>query len=314
MTGAAVEARVGFMDIATPPPSEDEPRHDDGASLGPSRRCVTYRVDDSVAWVTLNRPESRNALGFALRRELVDALREAEADDDVSLVVIDAAGTSFSSGYDMAQGDAPLPDGWVRSAHFDSWTDQFARSCLRDWLVVWDLLKPVVAKVHGYCLAGGTELMSMCDIVFAADDAVIGYPPSRGMSTPDVPFFPWKVSMARAKYLQITGNTVSGREAAAMGWIAKSFPADELDAEVAREVAAIAHIAPDLLATSKASLNLAYETMGMRTALQSAWQMHLISAHHRPRAGDFEHIATEQGLRAALRWENGPFQDAGLGP
>ena len=84
----------------------------------------------------------------------------------MAVVLIDGAGSSFSAGYDLADPRADKPDGWLESEHFDSWTDQFARSVFRDWMTIWDLLKPVVAKVHGYCLAGGTELMSMCDIAF----------------------------------------------------------------------------------------------------------------------------------------------------
>ncbi|HEX5266033.1 MAG TPA: enoyl-CoA hydratase-related protein [Acidimicrobiales bacterium] len=275
---------------------------------------ILYSASDHVATIVLNRPDRRNALDYRLRRELVDALRRAEADDEVSLVLIEGAGPSFCSGYDMAMGpDAgPPPEGWVSSEHYDGWTDQFARSCLRDWLTIWDLLKPVVAKVHGHCLAGGTELMSMCDIAFVADDAIIGYPPMRGMTTPDVPYFPWKMTMARAKYLQLTGNTVSGKEAAAMGWVAKSFPADELDEAVLREVRPMAQIAPDLLAANKAELNEAYEVMGMRTALQRAWQWHTVTQRLRPRRNDFGQTMREGGLRAAIEWRDGPFRKEGF--
>lgn len=275
---------------------------------------ILYSTADGIATVVLNRPEKRNALDYRLRRELVDAMKRAEADDSVSVVLLAGAGPSFCSGYDMAMGpDAgPPPAGWVGSAHYDGWTDQFARSCLRDWLVVWDLLKPVVVKVHGHCLAGGTELMSMCDIAFVADDAVIGYPPMRGMTTPDVPYFPWKMSMARAKYLQLTGNTVSGSEAAAMGWVAKSFPAADLDEAVMREVRPMAQIAPDLLAANKAELNEAYEIMGMRTALQRAWQWHVVSGRLRPRGGDFGREMRAGGLRQAIEWRDGPFRREGF--
>jgi enoyl-CoA hydratase len=151
---------------------------------------ILYLVADRIAWITLNRPEKRNALSFALRRQLVDRLRDAERDDSVTLVLIDGAGPALSAGYDLADERSSMPYGWVESEHYASWTDQYARSILRDWLVIWDLLKPVVARVHGYCLAGGTELMSMCDIAIVADDAVIGYPPMRGMTTPDTLYFP----------------------------------------------------------------------------------------------------------------------------
>lgn len=275
---------------------------------------IEYQCGERIARITLNRPEKRNALSYAMRRELVDALRRAEQDDEVTVIFIDGAGPSFCSGYDVtpnADRGSP-PEGWVSSKHFDSWTDQFARSCLRDWLTVWDLLKPVVLKVQGYCLAGGTELLSMADIAFVAEDATIGYPPMRGQTTPDTPFFPWKMTMAQAKYLQLTGNSISGKEAADIGWVAKSFPADELDAAVEREIRALACIAPDLLAANKQQLNQAYEVMGFRTALQTGWQWHVLSGQMRPGAGDFTRISREEGLKAAIEWRDAGFKAEGL--
>lgn len=275
---------------------------------------ILYKVNDRIARITLNRPEKRNCLSFGMRRDVVDALRAAERDDEVTIVLIDGAGSSFCSGYNMAPGwnqETP-PDGWVASQHFDSWTDQFARSCIRDWMTIWDLLKPVVAKVHGYCIAGGTELMSMCDIVFVADDATIGYPPGRGMSSPDVVYFPWKLSMAQAKYILLTGNSVTGKQAAEMGWVAKSFPANQLEDQVMRELRPLSQIAPDLLAANKGVLNQAYEIMGIRTALQAGVNWHQLSGHYRPRAGEFGRVQKEKGLKAALAWRDGPFRDEGF--
>ena len=151
---------------------------------------ILYSVADRIATVTLNRPERRNALTFRMRREIIDALRTAESDDDVTVVLIRAHGPSFSGGYalstaprpEAAEGtseaksywdDGTRPERWIDAEEFDGWTDQWARSCLRDWMNIWELLKPVVAMVHGHCLAGGTELMSLCDIAFVADDAQI---------------------------------------------------------------------------------------------------------------------------------------------
>jgi enoyl-CoA hydratase len=278
---------------------------------------ILYSVSDRVARITLNRPEKRNALDFTLRKEIVEALRVAERDDEVTIILVDGAGPSFCSGYDLgidSRRPDPAPAGWVPSAHFESWTDQFARSALRDWMTIWDLLKPVVAQVHGYCLAGGSELMSMCDIAFVADDAIIGYPPMRAMTTPDVIYFPWKLSMAHAKYLQLTGNSVSGSEAAQMGWVAKSFPADRLEEEVQRELRPLSRVAPDLLAANKAAVNQAYEIMGMRTALQSGWQFHTLSGRLRPGGSEFGRIMREEGLRAALEWRDAAFRAEGFEP
>ncbi len=275
-----------------------------------SYEFIEYSAADRIATIALNRPEKRNALNVGIRREIVDALQAAERDDEVSVIVIEGRGPSFCSGYDITPNRSRGPnDGYVSPQWYDDWTDQFTRSCLRDWMTIWDLLKPVVAKVHGYCLAGGTELMSMCDIAFVAEDAVIGYPPMRGMTTPDVPYFPWKVPMSWAKYLQLTGNSITGKRAAEIGWVVKSFPAAELDAEVAKEVQAMAAIAPDLLAGNKLSLNQTYEIQGFRAALSTAPQWHALTSRLRPGAGDFGRISQEQGLRAALEWRDGAFRE-----
>jgi enoyl-CoA hydratase len=291
---------------------------------------ILYAVEDRVATITLNVPEKRNRLSYKLRREFVDALKVAEADDDVTIVLIRGAGPSFCAGYELSvpraddaedQGDGSTTyyrdrdqrtAGWFESRHFDSWSDPFARSCYRDWMTIWELMKPVVVMVHGHCVAGGTELMSMCDIAFVADDAVIGYPAMRGMTAPDVPYFPWKLGMAHAKYLQLTGNSVSGAEAAQMGWVAKSFPADQLEESTMREVGALAQIAPSLLAANKASLNQAFELMGMRNHLAMAWQWHILSGTLRPGGDEFARQLQEGGLQAALEWRDGPFRRAGL--
>ncbi|WP_236792230.1 enoyl-CoA hydratase-related protein [Amycolatopsis sp. GM8] len=291
---------------------------------------ILYSVSDRVATIVLDKPERRNSLSFRMRREIITALRSAERDDDVSVVLIKANGPSFSAGYDLSTAprkqtdDAPdhdakyyrddgnYPEQWVAADEFNGWTDQWARSCVRDWMNVWNLLKPVVAMVHGHCLAGGTELMSLCDIVFAAEDAQIGYPPTRGMTTPDIPFFPWKMTMAQAKYLQLTGNSVTGAEAARIGWIAKAFPAAELEAETMRELRAISSIAPALLAANKHSVNQAYEIQGMRTHFDQSWSWHALSGSLRPGARTFAEKIREGGLRHALDWRDGPFRAEGF--
>lgn len=289
---------------------------------------ILYSVADRIATITLNAPERRNALSFRMRREIIDALRAAESDDDVTVVLIRANGPSFSGGYALATrrdefdvaeekaksywDDGTRPEGWVEAEEFDGWTDQWARSCVRDWMNIWDLLKPVVAMVHGHCLAGGSELMSLCDIAFVADDAQIGYPPMRGMTSPDIPYFPWKMTMARAKYLQLTGNSVTGREAADMGWVAKAFAPEDLESETMRELRAMSTIAPALLSANKQSVNQAYEIQGMRTHFSQAWSMHALSGALRPGAGEFSDKLREGGLKHALEWRDGPFRAEGF--
>lgn len=292
---------------------------------------ILYSVADRVATITLNVPDKRNRISYVMRREIINALRTAEEDDDVTVVLIRANGPSFSAGYDLSttpktehdngrppsganyyRDDGMRPEQWVNAEEFNGWTDQWARSCVRDWYNIWNLLKPVVAMVHGHCIAGGTELMSMCDIVFVADDARIGYPPVRGMSTPDVPYFPWKMTMAHAKYLQLTGNSVTGAEAARMGWVVKSFPADQLEAETMRELRAITSIAPGLLAANKHSVNQAYEIQGMKTHLDQSWSWRSLSGNFRPGARAFREKLDAEGLQGALAWRDDSFRKEGF--
>lgn len=274
---------------------------------------IHYDVADKVARITLDDPDSRNALSTQLRGEFVDAIRRAERDDEVSVILILGAGPVFCSGYDL-RGYSPPPGGYISENLFDKWTDQYARNCIKDWLTIWDCVKPVVAKVQGACLAGGTELLSMCDIVFVADDARLGYPPTREMSVPDTAWFPWKMSMAHAKYLQLTGSTISGKQAAEWHWVAKSFPADELDARVETEVAALASIPPDMLAANKGSLNQTYEMIGIKNALSLGVHWHMASAKVRPNAGNFGKIAAEKGIKGYIEWRDQKWADIDYNP
>lgn len=278
---------------------------------------IDYLVKDRVARVTLNRPEVANALSMKMRLEIIDALRRAESDPGISVVVVDARGDSFCSGYDLREtygshDDREARASWVHDRALQNWTDQFARSCVSDWMAVWDLLKPVVAIVQGNCLAGGAELISFADITFAADDARLGYPPMRAMSTPDVPFFAWKMSMARAKYLQLSGNSITGRTAAEWGWIAKSFPAETLTEDAWREVTAMSQIDASLLAANKHQVNQAYEIMGMKTHLTNSWAWHYLSSQARPNHSEFFDRAAKDGVKQALSWMNKPFTDGGI--
>jgi enoyl-CoA hydratase len=285
-------------------------------SVTPEYETVLYEVDDRVATVTLNRPEVHNALSFQLRTDIVAALRRAEQDPDVSLVLLKGAGRSFCAGYDLkVAGSVELRrahDGWVADEHLEDWTDQFSRGCVRDWMTLWELLKPVVAQVHGNCLAGGLELMSMADIVFVADDARLGYPPMRGMSTPDTVVFPWKMSMAQAKYVQISGNSVTGAQAAEWGWVVKSFPADELEAAVARELHVLRNIDPSIMAANKMAVNQAYEIMGFRTHVEQSWVWHYLSNLARARTSGSGAIAGDRTIRDSLAWMNRAADEVGL--
>ena len=283
---------------------------------------ILYEVEDRIATVILNRPEKRNALSWELREEFVDALKTAERDDEVKVIIIKGAGPSFSAGHVLLEWinsrasdpnlTASATDGdWPPfgvSPQFDGETAQWARACWRHWQTQWYLLKPVIAQVHGFCVAGGSEVASMCDIIFVAEDAQIGYPPMRTLAAPDVFWFPWRLPMGWAKHMALTGSPITGKEATQIGWARKCFPADRLDEETRKEAKLIASIDSDQLVMSKGAINQAYDLMGFRTVIEAhfAW----FAAHGvRASVTKFTNTAKEDGLRAAIEEMNVAFED-----
>src|SRR5262249_14226485 len=139
-----------------------------------------------VRRVTINRPAKRNALNNELRGAILAALQEADADSSVKASILRGAGPAFSAGYDLSANNAVDQPYYTAGG-----AGQWARHVVDGWFKIWDLAKPVIAQVHGYCLAGGSELATSCDLVYVAEDAHIGYPPTRLMSPPDNQFHPW---------------------------------------------------------------------------------------------------------------------------
>ena len=146
---------------------------------------------------------------------------------------------------------------------------QWARHLNAGYFLIWDLTKVVIAQAHGYCLAGGSELASYCDLFVVADDALIGYPPVRDMSPPDNCWFPWHLPMRKAKEMIFTGDPLTGKQAAEYGLANYSVPADELDEFTTKLAKRVALVPPELLALSKRQVNRTYEVMGIRTALSA---------------------------------------------
>jgi enoyl-CoA hydratase len=277
---------------------------------------ILYETDGRLAFITLNRPEKLNALSNNLRGEVMHAMKEAEANRDVGVIILKAEGRAFSAGYDLtpsraAGDDSPyvhprskLPDTgsthpgpmeWSRHVVATNWT-------------IWELAKPVVAQVHGYCLAGGTELATNCDFRIVAEDAQIGYPPVRAMTTMDMMWAPWHLPMAKAREFAYVGDSMSGHQMAQLGWANYAVPGNEL-AEFTKTFARrMAHIDNDMLMYSKRAVNRQYEVMGIRTGLWSGTEIQGLSSY-RPAASEWGTKVREQGLKAALEWRDGPFRD-----
>jgi len=272
---------------------------------------ILVEVERGRARITLNRPEKRNALSLALLEQLHEALWDADADREVHAVIVRGAGKCFSAGYDLAE--APRRDGrrggasyrGARSFDDDTWQLERAQ---RLRMALFDMHKPVIAQVHGHCLAGGTDVALLCDMVIAADDAVFGFPPARDLGALPNNLWLYNVGPQWAKRLTLTGDTVTGREAAHIGLVLKSVPADVLEAEVEGLADRLAQIDADLLAANKRIINLGLELMGART-LQRLAVENDARGHTAAAARAFFRQSREEGLRKALHDRDGPFGD-----
>ena len=276
------------------------------------REHIRYEVERGRARVVLARPEKRNAMNLRLLQEMHDALWEADGDRRVHAVVIKGDGPSFCAGYDLS-GFAASRDGDSTAAErrgassFDDDAWQLERS-QRLRMAIFDMHKPVVAQVHGHCLAGGTDIALLCDMVIAADDATIGFPPARDLGALPNNMWLYNVGPQWAKRLTLTGDTVTGAEAAEIGLVLKSVPAELLEAEVEQLLDRLALIDPELLAANKRILNLGLELMGART-LQRLAAENDARGHQAPSARQFAQKVREAGLKAAFRDRDAGFGD-----
>ena len=255
-----------------------------------------------VRRITLNRPEKRNALNNVLRGEIFGALQAFDRDDDVRVTILRGAGKCFSAGYDLGANNAEGQP-YYTSGGDGNWS----RHVTEGWFGIWDLAKPVIAQVHGYCLAGGSELATSCDLVYVAEDAQVGYPPVRLMSPPDMQFHPWMVGMRNAMELMLTGDAISGIEAAEYGFANRAFPLEELEAAVLDVAGHIAKIPTDLQQLNKRSVHRAMEIMGMRAALRAGTEIQTLGFHTRSTREYMKEFA--KGVTHALSQRDEKFGD-----
>jgi enoyl-CoA hydratase len=245
-----------------------------------------------------------------------------EADDDkrVHALVLRGAGTAFCAGYDLTpepakratgeeeqgdSGDAAAPRRGLDTIGDDAWHLQRAQ---RLRMALFDAHKPVVAQVHGHCLAGGTDLALLCDMVIAADDAVFGFPPARDLGVLPTQMWLYHVGPQWAKRLLLTGDTITGAEAAQIGLALKAVPPAQLEAEVEGLVDRLTRIDPELLALNKRAVNLGLELMGARTMQRIATELDAVG-HQTAGARRFVERVRSEGLRAAVAERDAPFGD-----
>ena len=253
-----------------------------------------------VRRLTLNRPAKRNALSNALRGDLFAALEAADRDEAVRVVVVRGAGSCFSSGYDLA-GLGPLP------FHTAGAQGQWARHVVEGCFRMWDMAKPIIAQVHGWCLAGGSELAFACDLVYVAEDAQIGYPAVRTMSPPDNQYHAWIMGMRAAMELMLTGDSISGAEAVRLGFANRAWPAGQLEAETLAMASRIAKVDPELAQLNKRLVHRQMEAMGMRAGLRAGTDLHALGWHTKA-SRDYMAVVRE-GVKKALDVRDAAFGD-----
>jgi len=263
---------------------------------------VLYEVMNRKAYLTLNRPDRLNAITAEVARELRARVDEADADPDVHVIVLQGAGRAFSAGYDMkeyaedgvdTQGEVwdPIRDFALMKHNTD------------DFFSLWRSLKPTVAKVHGYAVAGGSDIALSCDLVVMADDARIGYMPARVWGCPTTAMWVYRLGAERAKRMLLTGDTIDGRTAAAWGLVVESVPPDELDARVEALTDRMASVPINQLAMQKLMINQAYDNMGLQGTQLLATLFDGITRHS-PEGRWFQQFAAEHGFHEAVKWRD----------
>jgi enoyl-CoA hydratase len=253
----------------------------------------------AVRRLTLNRPDKLNALTSRMSEELSSALGDAAGDPDVRVVVIRGAGRAFCAGYDL------IEDQEFQGADVAQWREALAADVGRT-LELFDHPKPVIAQVHGYCLGGGCDLMMMCDLAVAAEDAVFGEPEIRFGSGVVTMAMPWLIGIRRAKELLLTGeDRLDAQEALRIGLVNRAVPSDRLEEETMALARRIAALDPVAVSLTKRSINRSLEVAGFRQALMANVDLDaIIESAEVPERREFNRIREKDGLRAALAWRD----------
>ena len=272
---------------------------------------VRLEKDGVIGRIILNSPEKRNPLGYERLNQIEMAAKEMELDEEIRVIIIKGDGPSFSSGYDITPTPPGEPkrnspeNGYINPDHDPVW-QSYNMEHLRIYTTLFDLQKPVICQIQGYCLAGGTELAGFCDIRVVADDAKIGWPVGRNWSPGNLQYVPWLMGMTRAKYYMFTCEPMTGKQAAEWAWASESVPADQLEARTEELAQQIALTPTDLIMMTKRSINRQFEIMGMKTGLATSVD-HMALAFLRPslkREDEFSMRRMRDGLKAALDWRD----------
>ncbi len=259
---------------------------------------VLYERRGPSAWITLNRPEKLNAMSDVLVDQLEAALDQAEADDEVRIVVLRGAGRAFCAGYDLEQ------EAHEGEPSITEWHELLSRD-VEVTMKLWALSKPTIAAVHGWCLAGGMEVAMACDLLICTDDARFGEPEVRFGSGPVTLLMPYVLGERRTRELLLTGDSIDAATALAWGLANRVVPADQLEAEVQEWVARIAPTPLRVLQLTKQALNRAQKAMGLLEAVEANLDLSaMLNGAQTPEQQAFYELVRTEGLKAALAWRD----------
>ena len=265
------------------------------------RDPVLYERRGPAAWITLNRPEKLNALNEAVVAGVREAAARAATDAEARVVVLTGAGRAFSAGFDITEEVEHKVDSsldWLRVLEAD----------VAMTMDVWSLPKPTIAAVRGWCLAGACELAMACDLVVCTEDARFGEPEIRYGSGPVTLLLPFLLGQKKTNELLFTGDTISAEQALALGLVNRVVADDQLEGAVDELVAKIAPTPLAVLQLTKQALLRAYEAMGLRKAVAANLALSaLLNSAGTDEQKEFDRIAAESGLRAALDWRDSRY-------
>jgi len=291
----------------------------------PEFDLVEIEREAPIGRIVLNSPEKRNPLGYERLLQIEMAAKLLELDDEIRVIIIKGQGPSFSAGYDITpvkkgerQRNFP-PGGYINRKRDPLW-QSYDLEHARVYMTLFDLQKPVIAQIHGACLAGATELAGFCDLRIVADDAKIGWPVGRNWSPGNLQYIPWLVGMTKAKYYMFTCEPMSGLEAFQCQWASESVPEDKLEERTEELAQQIALTPTDLIMLTKRSINRQFEIMGFKTGIAASVDLLALSGFrdqglYTPRSkskdgegGDeFLRRSQRDGLKAALQWREETF-------
>ena len=262
---------------------------------------VLYESKDRVATITLNRPERFNAISETMPEDITTAFSHANNDDSVHVVVLTGAGRGFCGGYDLkdyAEKSGTNPA--IQEMPWDPMIDyNFMSRCTQNFMSIWRCHKPVIARVHGDAVAGGSDIALCCDIIIMNEKARIGYPPSRVWGCPTTAMWVYRLGAEKAKQMLFTGDLISGTRAKEIGLIFQSVPLEELDETVDQLTSRIKGVPKNQLMMMKMMVNQAYENMGLAST-QTIATLFDGMTRHSPEGVWFKQRTEEVGFKQAV--------------